>query len=154
MGRVYSASFSGIAVTGVQDLLSLTGASGIICEILGVRVGQDSEFGDAAAEMLRIRIVRYGTIGSGGSAVTEEEHELGGNAAAAAVIRNNTTPGTTETVIVEDVFNVQSGWLYAPVPEERIIVPPTGTIVLAVKLQTAPDDSTDMSGMITWQEVG
>lgn len=47
-----------------------------------------------------------------------------------------TSEGTDANTILREAFNVLNGWLYLPVPEERIYVPPGG--ILALKFLNAP----------------
>jgi LysM repeat protein len=60
--------------------------------------------------------------------------------------------GTDTDVLVADVFNVLNGWLYVPTPEERIIVPDGGFVVM--KFPAAPAASTTYTAGIIFQEIG
>jgi hypothetical protein len=77
-GPIFTATFSAIAVSAAQDVFELiTGATSRI-EICEVFLGQYSDVGDAAAEMLSVQIVRGHTVvGSGGAAVTPANLEPG-----------------------------------------------------------------------------
>lgn len=151
-GLVYASVFGGIAVTAVQDLFQLTAPADAAVILLSVRLSQSSDAGDLAAEMLRVEIARATTGGSGGTAITEEPLQAGFPAAGSAVVRQQTTVATGLTILVEDGWNIQAGWLYQPPPEERIVVSPSGIIVVSLPL--APADSLTMSGTITWAEIG
>lgn len=48
--------------------------------------------------------------------------------------------GTDGDVPLQEGFNVLNGWLYIPVPEERLYVPPGG--IIALKFLTAPASQT------------
>ena len=48
IGRVYSVTFSAVAVTGAQDLFEITPADDKPVEIVGIELGQSSDAGDAA----------------------------------------------------------------------------------------------------------
>lgn len=150
-GRIYTASFTAIAVTAVQDLFELTAPSSGIAIVHSVRIGQYSDAGDAEAELKPINLVRYAASGSGGSAVTPTPHQVGHAASGVSCERNNTTQGTTPTVVFSDVFNIRAGWLYVPTPEERFVIPPSG--IFAVELPVAPSDSLTMAGSITFEEI-
>lgn len=150
VGRAYTASFAEIAVTAAQDALEISAATDGVVEILSCRISQSTDEGDAQAEMLPITISRAATSGSGGAAVTPRPHVLGHPAFGGGAERNNTTQAGTPVVIVADAFNVQAGWLYVPVPEERIWLPPSGIAV--VTLNVAPADSLTMNGSITFAE--
>lgn len=63
-----------------------------------------------------------------------------------------TAEGTDGNVIYESGFRLDGGeWLYLPVPEERVIVPPSG--IIALKFPAAPTSSAFSYGLI-WEEVG
>jgi hypothetical protein len=150
-GRVYSASVTEVAVSAIQDFFELAAGAGSAIELLSVRLGQSTEEGDAAAEMLPVSIHRVTVSGSAGSTPTIRPHQVG-DTADATVEANNTTQATGNTELIHDAFNVQIGWLYQPAPDERIIIPPSGLLV--VELPVAPADSMNMSGTITWKEIG
>jgi hypothetical protein len=153
MGRVYTATFSGVAVTAAQDLFELTLPADMVVRILSCRIGQTSDAGDAAAEMLPIAITRYATNGSGGSSgVTSRPHHSGDAASTVTVDTNNTTQGGTPVVVLADAWNVQAGWLYQPPPDEMIYASPNS--IIAIELPSAPADSITMEGSITFEEIG
>ncbi len=153
MGHVYTASFSAVAVSAIQDLFQLLASATVPIILYSVRIGQSSDAGDAQAEMLQIQISTTDmTInGSGGSTVTPSKHTPGDPAAVTVAEANNTTQSTVATPVISDTFNVQAGWLYQPPPEERITILPTDGLV--VELPAAPSDPLDMSGSITFEEI-
>jgi hypothetical protein len=149
--HVYSAVFSAVSVSALQDLFQLAPATNP-CILMAVRIGQSSEEGDAAAEMLQIQISRVtlAVNGSGGSVPVARAHSPGSPAATTIVEANNTTQATVATIMVDDCFNVQAGWLWLPTPEEQILcVAGQG---LVVELPVAPADAITMSGTITFAE--
>lgn len=63
-----------------------------------------------------------------------------------------TNEGTDGTVLWESVFRLDGGeGLYLPVPEERIIVPPSG--IIAIKFPAAPTSNSYTFGMM-YEELG
>ena len=154
MGRVYSASFDGVAVTAIQDLFELVAPSDAAVVLHSAYVGQSSDSGDSESEMLRVTISRTDNTasGTGGTAPTARPHEAGDAAFGGTVEVNNTTQATVTTVVQAYAFNIQAGWFYQPVPEERIVLSPSGTLV--VELPAAPSDSLTMSGTITFEAIG
>ena len=159
MGMMYSCPFEAVAVSAAQDFFELLAPSTGALILHSVRLGQSSDEGDAAAEMLDVSIVRGEgsvTSGSGGSAGTEVPLQSGLAAAEAAVELNNTTNMLVGSgaliLLLNDSFNVQVGWLYQPTPEERITVSPSDR--LTIELVGAPADALTMSGTITWEEIG
>ena len=109
--------------------------------------------------MLAISFVRgigSVTTGSGGTTPTPSALETGFAASGATLEANNTTKmvvGSGSLVVLyNDDFNVQVGFLYQPVPEERIVLSPGDR--MTVELVGAPADSLTMSGTIVWEEIG
>lgn len=152
MGLMYMCQFYSVTVTAVQDLFEITAPSDAVVTLHSIYVGQQSDYGDSAAEGLDIQISRATASGSGGTAGTENPLEVGSPAAGAVVECNNTTQATGTTVLLSDTFNVQAGWQYRPTPEERIVISPSG--ILVVELPVAPADALEMSGTIIWEEIG
>ena len=154
-GHVYTASVQIAAVTAIQDFFQLLAAAAVPIYIHSIRLGQDSDQGDAQAEMLRVNLTRtdFTINGSGGTSPTSRPHSVASPVASTTVEANNTTLSTVQTVLLEDVFNVQAGWLYQPPPEERIMIPAGVTNGFIVALPEAPDDPLDMVGSITFEEV-
>jgi hypothetical protein len=153
MGRIYSASFTGVSVAAAQDLFEINAPADAVVAIHSIIIGQSSDYGDSEAEGLQIQISRStGTSGSGGSTLTPVAHEGGDAAFGGTVEANNTTQATTTTVIHSDTFNIQAGWQFRPTPEERIYISPSARVV--VELPGAPTDAVTMSGTIVIEEIG
>ena len=59
-----------------------------------------------------------------------------------------TVEGTDDPagLLIEEGFNILNGWLYLPVPEERIIVPANG--IIALKFPVTPPSATYKAGII------
>lgn len=154
MGRLYTSVFQAVAVTAAQDLLSLLAPAATILKVHYFSCGQSSDFGDAQDEILRIRIQRgMTTVGSGGSAPAMNPVEAQNTMAALGTARaNDTTAASAGTItqILEECFNVRTGYIYMPTPETR----PTIAVStrLAFNLVAAPVDSLTMSGTIVWEE--
>lgn len=153
MGRIYTASFGGVAVTAIQDLFEVNAPSDAVVIIHSITIGQSSDAGDSEAEMKRVQISRAPTAsGSGGSTPTARPHNLGDAAFGGTVEANNTAQATGTVTIHEDTFNIRAGWAYRPTPEERIVMSPSERLV--VELPVAPTDEITMSGSITFEEIG
>ena len=154
MGRVYTASFSEVAVTAIQDLFEIVAPSTGIVIIHRIRLWQRTDVGDAAEEILPLQhTIGYTVSGSGGASVTPIKHDNGDAAFAGTVERNNTTQANTGTArTAEDGFNIRVGYDYCPTPEERIVIGPSARYVL--ELPVAPADSLTMNGSITFEEIG
>lgn len=154
--RVYSVSFSKVAVTVAVDLFELTPADDKPLEVLGLFIGQSSDFGDAAAELLPYKVIRgHTTSGSGGSAPTPRPLQRGDAAAGFTAETCNTTAASAGSPIDLhcDTFHVMAGeklWL----PEGCEWGVSQGDTTLVVRLATAPADSLDMSATLIVREQG
>ena len=153
---IFTATFSAVAVSAEQDVFELVAHASTRVAIREVRLGQYTDFGDAAAEILSVQIIRgYTTSGSGGAAVTPANisSHSGAKTAVSTVERNNTTVATagTAVILVSDVFNVQAGWWYRPGDDERIIVDNSSRVVVRI---TVPADALTMNGTLVFEEVG
>ncbi len=154
MSRLYAVTFSGVAVTVAQDLLSILPATQKPCVLHAVYLSQSSDYGDAEEEQLRIALVRgHTTAPSGGSAFTPIALNPSGAAAGVTARTNDTviaSAGTGVNLHVE-AFNVRAGWVYLPTPECRIIV--KNAEYLCVRLLANPVDSLTMSGTMLVEEI-
>jgi hypothetical protein len=157
---MYGFMYSGTRVTGTTsgtgpfDLATLSaGAATAVAFVHEVRVGQNTEFGDAAAEMTRIQVAKFTTIGSGGQAGVVNPLLEGGPTAIFATRFGDSTQATTLTILVDETFNIQAGWLYLPIPETRISVSSVVTEGLVVRMPEASDDTVDWNATITWEEI-
>ncbi len=150
MGRIYSAFFTDVAMTADQDVFQLEAVTkGAI--IHAVYLGQRSDFGDAAAEILSVQIARITDDVTAGQ--LEAQLDLGDAAATADVAINQTTQLTTGyDVIHSECWNIQLPFVYLPPPELRIVVEIGNAIV--VDVGPDPTDSITISGTIYWEETG
>lgn len=154
MPQMYSLTFSAVAVSAAQDLFELNVASTKVVKVHSIFVGQYSDFGDAQAELVSIKLVRgHATSGSGGSAFTPLKLETGIAAAASTAEINNTTIASTGTGVdlIADAFNVAVGWQYRPTPEERIVLAPSERLVVRI---LAPTDAVTMNATMIFEELG
>lgn len=153
---IYTATFAAVAVTAAQDLFEIVAPSNSGIAIRKVVVGQYTDFGDAAAEILSIQIIRgFTTSGSGGSTATPApvKGHTGAATSTATVEINNTTVAQNGTgvVMIADSFNIAAGWVYEPPPDERITIAPSGRLVVRI---TAPADSITTNGTLIFEEIG
>lgn len=155
MGMLYSAVFSGVAVTAQQDLFELAAPADCIVVVHQIILTQSTEVGDAQEEGLSILLKRGATTtGSGGSTVTPAPTEFGFAAAGSTAKANNTTKATTGTIVTlhAENWNVRSDKLILPTPELRLVLSPSQR--LTVELATTPADSITMSGTLYFEEIG
>lgn len=150
---MYVATFSGVAVSAVQDLFAILAPSDAVVVIHEVVVTSDA---DETSEQLPITLKRGATAaGSGGSAVTPVPLEAGASAAGSTVRANDTTQAGTGTIVNlrrEGVNLLGAGFRYLPTPETRIVLSPG--IRLVVSLDAAPSASRNLSGTLVFEELG
>ena len=156
MSRRYAVTFEAVAVTAAQDFFELTPADDKPVRLLGLILAQSSDVGDAAEEILRIKVIRgHATSGSGGSVPTPVALNPSNSAAGAAAEVNNTTIASTGTAVdlLADCFNVRSGYQLWWTPETAPICSEANGIRLTVRLMAAPTDSLTMSGTLYFEEL-
>ena len=152
MARQYAVTFAGVAVSVAQDLFELTAAAAGVVRIIGLIMGQETDYGDAAAEGLRLTIVRgHTTTGSGGSTFTALPLNSSDAAAASTCKINNTTVATAGTAVNlhAEAWNIQAGYQIWWPPEARIDVRNAERIVVRT---TAPTDAITMSATLIFEE--
>lgn len=150
MGRLYSASFTEVAVTAQQDLFQIE-ANTVPAIIHAVFLSQSSDVGDASSEGLSVLIRRVT------DAVTNDIAEValdGGDSAANADLAVNETTElvTGAAVIHAESWNILTPFVYLPPPELRPVVQVGNALV--VNLNTTPGDSITMSGTLYFEEIG
>jgi hypothetical protein len=152
MGRIYTVSFTDVAVSAGQDLIEILVPSAGVIEILRVEVAQKSDYGDAASEGASWRLVRAtGASGTGGSSATPAKH-LDGDASSTCTCEvNNTTLATTRTTLIPRAFNVQAGDVWIPTPKEVIRV--KAAHFFCVELIASPADAITTSASVTFEEL-
>lgn len=152
-GRTYSVIFSAVAVAAAQDLFEISPADDKPVEIVGIELGQSSDAGDAADELLQISIIRgFTASGSGGSAPTPAPLDNIDTAAGFTAEVNNTSLATTGTsvTLMTTTWNVRAGYINWFPPEARPMASQANTTIL-VRI-TAPADSLTMSGTLYVRE--
>lgn len=153
-GRIYTVTFSAVSVSAAQDLFEISPADDRPIEIVGIELGQSSDFGDAADELLQVSIIRgHTTSGSGGTAPTPAPMSPNDAAAGFTAEVNNTTAasaGTTAT-LTTTAWNVRAGYIQW-FPEGMRPSATQGNTTLVVR-QTAPADALTMSGTLYVREL-
>lgn len=155
--RVYTCTFEGTAVTAAVDFFELTPGDDKPLEVLGLFLSQSSDVGDAAEEILRIKVIRgHATTGTGGTQAATPRPVSANDAAAGFTYDTlNTTIASTGTAVDlhADAFNIRTGfglWL----PEGCEWGVGQGNTTLVVRLMAAPTDSLTMSGTVYVREQG
>jgi hypothetical protein len=155
MGRIYTAQFTDVAVTAVQDLFELVAPSDAIVVVHDLHISQKSDVGDSAEEILNIQFTSgHTSSGSGGSAVTPVSQEFGDPAFGGTCEVNNTTQAASGTIVTHYSWdwNIRGPFDKVWTPETRPILSPSRRA--CVELPVQPADSITMSGSITFEEIG
>ena len=148
----FSVIMNNVAVTGAITLVQIRSGSTSSCEVLKAWATQGSSTVSAQQRIQINRKTAAGTVTSATPAALtggSPADAVGGTAATGTLA---TAEGTDSTVLISDVFNVLNGWLYVPIPEERIVVPPAGFI--ALKFPAASSSSITYTAGIIFQELG
>ena len=127
-------------------------------ELLSARVGQ---FGSTTSQNLGIMVAKKASAFGTYTSTTPEPIELGttasgiagGTAGAAATAGTDASAegGGTVTPVIIDAFNVLNGWLWVPVPEERIVVPLDTAVI--VKIIGTPGSLVNWNACLTYREL-
>ena len=157
---VFTAAFSAVAITAAQDLFEIVAPANSRIRLLEIDIGQYTDFGDAAAEIIPLTMFRGHTVsGSGGSSVTPANVSPYGRAAGATVEANNTTVATTSGVLIwSTAWHIQAGFIWRP-PEDmemdpfrrQIVLQPSQRFVIRIG---APIDSITTNGTVLFEEMG
>jgi hypothetical protein len=154
MGRLYTSVVQNVAVTAAQDVLSLLASAAVPLKLHYFSLSQSSDVGDAAEELLRIRIRRgMTTVGSGGTTPAMNPVSVLESVAATATCRANDTTAASAGTIVElweECWNVRAPYIWLPTPEMRLSCNVSTRI--AFNLPSAPADSLSVSATIVWEE--
>jgi hypothetical protein len=140
-----------------------------------IRIGQHSDAGDAAAELLGVKVIRYravrgkdtggGTSADGGQRVVPRPKDAwidtGDRSICTVKVANDrlaqdtgatvgsTAFGIPEELLISDVWNIAAGWWYYPPEEEMLTLEPGDRLV--VRLSAAADPLT-LKGTLVYEE--
>lgn len=157
MGRPYVTHFKSVACTAAQDFFEILAGTSKPIKIHGFSLGQSTETGDAAEEMLVVTTNRGigATSGSGGSTHTPQPIDDVDTASGATVEINNTTIMTAGGGSIEELevhpWNVRVSYVFWYTPEMRPRIEPGD--YFTVELESTPADSITISGNVWFEEV-
>lgn len=150
MARVYVVNLTRVASTTALTLIQVVAGASSGLEIVEARISQTAS---TTSTQVPIQINRK----SAAATVTAFTplQLISGDGAAKAIGGTTATgitasaEGTDTDILVQDTFNFLSGWIYLPVPEQRIRVAPSG--IIGLKLPVAVTITATAS--ITFQEI-
>jgi hypothetical protein len=149
----FVATFSGVAVSAAQDLFEIVAPSTKRVHVYEIVVGQYSDAGDAAAELLGVTVMRgHTTAGTGGTTATpvSTSGSSGAPSASATVLVNNTTVATggSPATVRAETWNIQGPYCYNS--DNHYLLEASQRLVVRI---TAPSDGLTMSGTLVFDEV-
>lgn len=151
IGSLYSISIAAQAQTVAKTLIEIASASTAVTLVERMWISQ-STFD--TSENLSAKVQRITTTGTGTS--TTPVKMVVSSAAYGGTAKTNMTVEptyTSSTVIINQGFNVLSGWLWTPASDDEIIsVAPSGLI--GIMLNTAPSASMSFDYGCTLREIG
>jgi hypothetical protein len=153
MGRKYTCPIDALSVSAVCELFFIAAPSDAVVVLHELVITQDDS---ETSEALPLRVFRTATDQSAkGSAITPAPLEAG-DAAFGGTVRSNiltaATFATETTMLLSEAQNLLNGWHYLPAPEDRIILSPSGRLV--VKLDAAPAAARLISAYAVIEEIG
>lgn len=141
--RAYSVNIVGGSLTAaITTLVEITANANKSCIITRMWLSQQA---NTTSAQQAIQILRRSTASTNVSTPNVNPYDAGDAAFGGTVRGLATTLGTPGAVLYADSFNWQNGWLWLPVPEERIVV--TGGSILSLHLPVAPPAQTVNCGM-------
>lgn len=152
MGLIYSVTYDNASISTATDLFEITVGSRPVA-IHMLELGQTSDLGDAAEEVLRIGLYRGVTAGSSGTAETEQKYvDEDAPAATAAVASRFSTPSTGGTLLHTLMWNIRIPTQFIWTPETRPRCS-SANDPLSFRLIAAPADAISVSATLLFEEL-
>ena len=153
MSRIYTASMSSIAIDAAAELFFIEAPADSVLRIHEIKVTQDAS---VTSEQLPLKVYRTATDqGAKGTEVTPSPLSVGDPASTALIrsaILTAATFATPGAMLLADSQNMLNGFHILPTPETRIDISPGEYLV--IKLDAAPTASLNISGYVTFEEIG
>ena len=151
IGQLYTVAIGSQAQTAAKTLIEIASPSDAVTLVERIKIAQTSF---DTSENLGVKAQRVTTTGTG-TATTPEPLQVGSAAYGGTVETNSTAEPTytAGTEIIEDGFNVLSGYMWTPANDDEIIVI-SPSALLGISLDVAPSASMDFSYGCTIREIG
>lgn len=150
-GDVYTLVHRRIVVATAITILQVKAGANSPVEILRAWISQGLSTTSAQCSLALIRKSAAATVTAGVVGTTLLKRSP--NAGTPDLVLSTTGTGLTATgegtdtdEVYPDSFNVLNGWLYHPIPEERLLVPVNG--ILGLKFMAAPASHTFTAGIV------
>ncbi len=151
MRGVYTADIKLTAWASNKGVILIQAPALKAVEIISAHIGNVGS--NVTNQQLEAIIARVATLGSPvGTAITSNPEEAGDQAAGSTVTGGLTTDITAYGVNLDHQgFASLAGYQYAPVPEERALIPPAGSGIM--RLPVAPT-AFDLVAQVKFREIG
>lgn len=153
MRGVYRASVQATGVTAAKTLLYVTAPATAAVEILSASITNVS---NETSEQLEAALDRVSSLGTPTATTLTPSKTENGDQVAGSTVKGNITASeptyASNSQQGKEGFPSVGGWRYQPVPEERMIIPPSGTVGL--RLLTTSLTSCDFDVEIVFREIG
>jgi hypothetical protein len=153
MRGVYTGEAKISALAASKTLMLITAPSLKAVEILSAHIGNVGS--NVTNQQLEACFQRVTTVGSAaGGAMTPSQMEVGDQASGSTLLSALTTEPTTYTANTQvgyQGFPSLGGYQFAPVPEERPVIPPAG--IIGLRMLSTPT-AIDLIVTVTYREIG
>jgi len=147
--KVYTVRMAPTSQAAAKTLVTVTAPATTILVLLRAWVAQKTL---TASELMRILLQRASAAGTS-TAVTPEKHQPSDSVfGGVAGVNHTVEPTYTGIPFNNEQVNVLNGFVWVPMPEERIIVPPSG--IIGLRLDTAPSGASDFTAGLVFGEIG
>lgn len=156
MPRVYTATFQSISFSVTDTtVMELQIPANVSITLLRAWIGA----AEGATPLDKVQEIEiYGNDGpaTAGSAMVEQEIQGGGGASSTVVAVLDAVIAASANSLYRDAFHLSNGFLYIPVPEERIMMRGGSADPgdnLGIRFPVVLDQTTVLSGGMTWSEL-
>lgn len=148
----YAVQMTAVSVSGAISLIQIKAGANSGLEIVRASVGQSNL---TTSAMQRVQLIRKSAAATVTSftpillAPNDSAAQAVGGTSATGT--NASAEGTDGNILIADVFNILNGWMYLPVPDERIVVAPGG--IIALKFPAPPGAAITVSATVVFREL-
>ncbi|MDH5279540.1 MAG: hypothetical protein OEW52_00155 [Thermoleophilia bacterium] len=151
-GLQYLLTSDAVNFTAAGAMMTISAPADAAVIIDRIEVTQESV---TSSEANAIQVNRASDTGTGGGARTPAPAQVGFPAAGTSAKDGSTVwsvQPTLTTLIMRKAFNLLTGFLWHPTPNEHIVLSPSG--ILCIRLENAPAGSTAFSIDVQFREIG
>jgi hypothetical protein len=149
-GDVYTVLNKGVTISTAITVIQIKAGANNGIEVLRASLTQRGSTTSVQEDIAFVRKSSAATVTAaidspGSNTSTIVRRDPNQSAASATLSTSGTgitgsAEGTDTETVLREAFNVLNGWVYLPVPEERLYIPPAG--ILALKFVNAPASQT------------